>query len=95
MSLPALRRRIDQVDRKLLRLLNQRAKLALRVGRVKVQRQLPVIDRRREQAVLRQVSTANGGPLSRAAIQAVFREVLRQNRRLVARGRASARPHRR
>jgi len=94
MSLPVLRRRIDHIDRKLTRLLNQRAGLAVQVGRVKVRRNLPVVDKRREQAVLRAVSQANAGPLSRAAVHAIFREVLRQNRRLVARGRARGATHR-
>lgn len=83
-SLPSLRRRIDRLDQRLLRLLNQRAELALRVGRFKKRRGLPVFDSRREEAVVRQVARANRGPLSHASIRAMFLEILRQSRRLEA-----------
>ena len=81
-SLSTLRKRIDRVDRELLSLLNQRARLALRVGKLKRANKVAVFDRRREQAVLRRIARANRGPLSRTAVQSVFREVLRASRRL-------------
>ena len=81
-GLPALRRRIDRLDLQLLYLLNRRAALALRVGRIKSTRRLPVFDSRREEAVLRQVTRAHCGPLPRTSIRAIFREILRQSRRL-------------
>ena len=93
MSLRRLRTQIDRVDRQLLRLLNRRAQLALRVGRIKRQRGLPVFDGRREQAVLRRLVKANRGPLSAASIRMIFAEILRQSRRLEAA--AVARPRRR
>jgi len=80
--LPALRWQIDRIDLRLLRVLNQRAALALRVGRLKQQRGLPVFDGRREEAVLRQVAGANRGPLPAQAVRAIYREILRQIRRL-------------
>ena len=82
MSLPSLRRRIDRLDRQLLRLLNERARLALHVGRLKKSRRLPVFDRRREQAVLRQIARRNRGPLSRASVLQIYRAILRHSRRL-------------
>ena len=84
MSLPSLRKRIDRLDRQLLRLLNRRAALVVRVGRIKRQRHMPVVDRRREAAVLRQVGWANHGPFSAASIRKIFAEVLRHSRRLEA-----------
>jgi chorismate mutase/prephenate dehydratase len=81
-SLPSLRKRIDRLDRQLLRLLSERAALALRVGQLKRRDYLPLFDRRRETAVMRQVMRANRGPLSRASLQKIFREILRQNRSL-------------
>jgi chorismate mutase len=77
-----LRRRIDQIDLKLLQLLNQRATLALGIGALKRKRKLPVLDVRREKAVLRRVAQTNHGPLTRSAIRAIFAEILRRNRKL-------------
>jgi chorismate mutase-like protein len=79
--LTAVRRRIDQLDERLLRLLNARARLALEVGRVKHRKKWPVYDPAREAFVLRHVARANRGPLSSAAIRRVFQAVLTQCRR--------------
>ena len=81
-GLPALRQRIDRIDRQLLRLLARRAALAQRVGRIKQQQGLPVFDGKRETAVLRQAVRANPGPLSRASVRQIFREILRQSRQV-------------
>ena len=80
MTLPSLRKQIDRLDRRLLRLLNQRAALAIRVGRIKTQRGLPIFDARREIEVLRQVAKTNRGPLSDAAIRRIFGAILRHSR---------------
>ena len=85
MTLDALRKRIDQIDEKLLRLLNQRAEAALRIGRIKKKQRLPVYDGRREQQVLRRLTRRNGGPLPDSSLKAIFGEILRRNRGLQGR----------
>ncbi len=84
MSLSSLRKRIDRIDRRLLRLLNQRAALALRVGKLKRTRRQPVFDPQRERRVVRQLLTANRGPLRKPSIRKIFQEILRQSRKLQA-----------
>lgn len=86
MTLDALRRRIDRIDEKLLRLLKERAETALRIGRIKRRQRLPVYDGRREQEVLRRLTRKNGGPLSASSVKAIFREILRRNRGLQGKG---------
>lgn len=81
-SLQALRRQIDQVDSRLLRLLNQRAALALRVGRIKKRHGRRLFDLTRERAILHRMTRTNGGPLSAQAIRRIYRAVLTQVRRL-------------
>lgn len=71
-----LREQIDQVDRKLIELLNERARLALEVGHVKRSSNAPVYRPEREAEVLRKVGTLNQGPLTEAAVTGVFREVI-------------------
>ncbi|MBI3323418.1 MAG: chorismate mutase [Candidatus Omnitrophica bacterium] len=91
MKLAGLRRGIDRIDLGLLRLLNRRAALALRIGRVKKKRGLPVVDERRERTVVDRLLQRNGGPLPRGAVRKIFGEILRQNRRLQAKAGARGR----
>ena len=80
-NLAAVRGRIDRLDLRLLRLLNQRATLALAIGRIKRRRKWPTFDAQREAFVLRRVGRANRGPLSARAVQRIFQAVLRECRR--------------
>ena len=80
-ALAAVRKRIDRLDEQLLRALNQRARLALEIGRIKKRRKWPVYDETREASVLRHVTRANGGPLSARAIAHIFHAVLCECRR--------------
>lgn len=77
-----LRQRIDGLDARLLRLLTQRATLAGRVGEFKRRRGLRLFDPARERAILQRMTRANRGPLSAAAIRAIYRQILTQIRRL-------------
>lgn len=80
-KLATVRRQIDRLDEELLRLINQRAKLALMIGRIKKRRKWPVFDAGREEFVLRHVMEANRGPLAAAAVQHVFQAILCECRR--------------
>jgi len=82
MTLEQLRRHIDRLDRRLLELVNRRARLALRVGRIKKRQGRRLFDPARERAILRRLTDANRGPLSAGAVRAVYREIFRQIRRL-------------
>ncbi len=83
-TLITLRKRIDHIDHRLIRLVNQRAVLALQVGQLKHARAIPVFDRARETRVLDQLVKANRGPLSSASIRVIVRSILRQSRQLEA-----------
>ena len=74
--LKALRQAIDEVDRRLVALLNERARLAQEVGRVKHAADAPVFRPEREAEVLRNVAAGNPGPLPEEALGAIFREVM-------------------
>jgi chorismate mutase / prephenate dehydratase len=76
MSLEDLRREIDRVDAELVRLLNERARQAVGIGREKQRRGAPVLDPAREAAVLERVRELNRGPLSDAALSAIYRKIL-------------------
>jgi len=73
---------IDHLDRVLVRLLNLRARLVLRIAQSKRAAGLPLHAPAREREVLRDVADANPGPLAESAVLAVFRLIIRESRRL-------------
>jgi len=75
-SLDDLRVRIDQLDSRLVELLNERAKLVVDVGTFKRGSGTPIYAPHREQAVLQKVLDASKGPLPASAIEAVWRELM-------------------
>jgi len=74
--LQPLRAAIDEVDRRLVELLNERAKLAIEVGRVKHAAGAPVYRPEREAEVLRKIAALNPGPLTEAGVTGIWREVM-------------------
>lgn len=77
-----LRRRIDALDRDLVRLLNERSSCALKIGRLKQQAGLPIQDADREDEILQQIAQSATGPLAADALMRVFRRILGESRRL-------------
>jgi chorismate mutase len=75
-----IRRRINRIDHALLRLLNQRARLVLKLAVAKKTRGLPVRDRIREDHVLSRVRENNGGPLDEASALEIFQLIIRKSR---------------
>jgi chorismate mutase/prephenate dehydratase len=82
MGLDEWRARIDEIDRQLLRLLNQRAELSLEIGRAKRQASEPVLVPEREQEILDELTRLNAGPLTAGAIRAIWSEILSASRSL-------------
>src|SRR5215208_1521335 len=75
-ELRRLRRRIDALDRRIVRLLNDRAELAREVGTVKTATGRRAIrDPEREREVLLRVSIANDGPTPQADLLAIFKRL--------------------
>lgn len=84
------RRRIDRLDARLVRLLNERAACAQAIAREKRRRGLEVPDPAREAQVLERVCRLNEGPLSDGALERIFRAVIAEMRALE--GRHTPRP---
>jgi len=77
-----LRRAIDDIDRSVVRLLNERAGCAIALGRVKKARGLPVYQPAREEEVLRNAERASAGPLEAAAVRRLFERIIDESRRI-------------
>src|SRR5215208_3713943 len=87
-ELEALRREMDAIDVRLVELLNERARVSLRVGALKQQADAaPVLRPEREAMVVAQALGANGGPLRPYHLRAIYREVLAASRDLQRRPR--------
>jgi len=74
--LQPIREQIDTHDREIVRLLNQRLKLAAEIGRLKLSNGGQIYVPEREDAVFRKVAALNEGPIKEQALQAIYREIM-------------------
>lgn len=82
-ELARLRAEIDEVDRRIVALLNERSELVRAVGHEKVALGRRFIrDREREREVLLRVSIANEGPTPQADLLAIYRRLIAAARAL-------------
>jgi chorismate mutase-like protein len=82
-TLDDLRHDIDRVDEVLVRLLNERARVACEIGRMKKELGIEVYQPEREKQVLAHVrSIAAEGPLGAEAIARLFERIIDEARRL-------------
>ncbi|MBI1869872.1 MAG: prephenate dehydratase [Chlamydiae bacterium] len=76
MNLKKLRQKIDQIDRQLVDLFNQRTQIALEIGHQKLKNQQGIYAPERELRVYKNVLEQNRGPLPPTSLKAIFREVM-------------------
>ena len=75
--LEELRNNIDDIDRKLVDLINQRAQQVIEVGKIKQGSNIPIYAPHREAAVMKKVAMLNaGGDFPQEAIEAIYREMM-------------------
>ena len=74
--LAELRRRIDELDERLVGLLAERARVVVAVGKAKQTKGTPIYAPHREAEVLARVIGNNPGPLSDRTMEAIFRELM-------------------
>src|SRR2546427_5375149 len=85
MSVEDWRAEINALDIELLRLLNQRARLALNVGESKRDAGVHLCDHTREREVIERMCEANEGPLDDRAVVELFRAIIHESRRIQTR----------
>lgn len=82
-ELARLRAEIDEIDRRIVALVNERNELVRAVGHEKVALGRRFVrDREREREVLLRVSIANAGPTPQADLLAIFRRLIASARAL-------------
>jgi chorismate mutase len=82
LTIDEIRTRIDELDRLLLKIFNERADLALQIGEIKKELGLAVYDPAREKRIFEAMQAANPGPLDNGAIVRMFERVIHESRRL-------------
>ncbi len=80
MNLADWRRRIDEIDKKLVQLLNERSRCAVEIGKLKQAGNVPLYQPEREKEVLQNAETTNQGPLTDAAIRRLFERIIDEAR---------------
>src|SRR6186997_3140766 len=76
MDLEPIRQKIDQIDKKLVEMLNERLTLAAEIGKLKRSAGGQIYVAEREDAVLRKVAGQNQGPIKNEALRAIYREIM-------------------
>ena len=71
---------IDDVDRRIVALLNERTAVVENIGRVKREAQLPIYEPKREDQVFANISSANQGPLTNHSVRGIFERIIDEMR---------------
>ena len=81
LELARIRDRIDELDTRIVALLNERAVLGRHAGRAKaLAGRRAIRDPEREREVLLRVAMVNGGPMSQADLLSVYRRIVAATR---------------
>ena len=76
MEISDWRRKIDELDEQIVRLINQRAEAARAIGELKQGANLPVYEPQREKDVFEHVRRVNPGPLSEVEIVDIYERII-------------------
>ena len=76
MSIEELRKKIDELDHQLVKLLNERARVVVEIGKLKTRTDKPVYSPDREKEVFARIAEANEGPLPDRCLVAIWRELM-------------------
>ena len=77
-----LRNRADEVDRELIRILNERARIVQEIVAIKAEAGKPLFDPRREEEILQRVAQQNEGPIYDTSMREIFEQILHRIRDL-------------
>jgi len=80
MDIASLREEIDQVDEKILTLLEQRARLAAEIGKKKLENNLSVVSTERESEIIQRLVRKNNSRLTGQDIESIFKEIIKSCR---------------
>src|SRR5947209_20202625 len=76
MDIADWRRQIDEIDRKLVDLISQRARAAHEIGKLKRDIGMPIYEPDRERAVFENARSVNKGPLPDRDLQRIYERIM-------------------
>jgi chorismate mutase len=76
MDIEDWRKKIDELDRKLVALLSERARAAVEIGKLKRDTSLPIYEPDRERTVFTNVQEANPGPLPGRDLVRIYERII-------------------
>ena len=76
MDIVGWRVKIDELDRRLVELLNERAQAAHEIGKLKRNTSMPIYEPEREKKIFENVQRANHGPLPEGELRQVFERII-------------------
>jgi chorismate mutase len=76
MDITDWRKKIDDLDRKLAALLNERASAAIEIGRLKRNTSLPIYEPEREHEVIANVQRNSTGPLAERDLAQIYERIM-------------------
>jgi chorismate mutase len=76
MDIEDWRKKIDDLDRKLVALLSERAQAAVEIGRLKRNTSMPIYEPDRERTVFANVQEANPGPLPGRDLVRIYERII-------------------
>jgi len=81
-ALSRCREKIDDIDRRLVALLNERTCIVEEIGRVKREAKLAIYEPKREDQVFENITSSNGGPMSGDGLKRIFERIIDEMRRV-------------
>jgi len=81
-ALAQCRDRIDQIDVRLVAILNERTTVVQEIGRIKKEAALAVYEPKREDQVFHNITSNNPGPLPNDAVKRIFERIIDEMRKV-------------
>jgi chorismate mutase len=81
-SIADWRKKIDELDRKLVELVNERARCAQEIGRLKRNTEMPIYEPERERTIFENIHKVNKGPLPNRELTRIYERVIDVMRKL-------------
>ena len=81
-ALAGYRERIDEIDRRLVALLNERTSVVEQIGRTKREAALPIYEPKRESEVFDNITSHNSGPLTEDGLKRIFERIIDEMRKV-------------
>jgi len=82
MDIEGWRKKIDELDLRLVALINQRAECARQIGRLKRNSSMPIYEPDREKIIYENIARNNPGPLSNMQLRQVYERLIDVMRQL-------------